>query len=106
MYNELLPLFLLYKRIIAKEENASFLTGCLKRLCSTWIFGFDYFVHFAAESVGMASHPPQQCCTIGVKHEGEALGEYVDVDGGESPRNMNLIPSGSLGRSEEQGGSF
>ncbi|KAF2402313.1 esterase/lipase [Trichodelitschia bisporula] len=29
----------------------------------------------------MASHPPQQCCTIGVKHEGEASGEITTIGG-------------------------
>jgi hypothetical protein len=27
----------------------------------------------------MASNPPGQCCTIGVKHEGEAKGEIKDI---------------------------
>ncbi|KAE9986837.1 hypothetical protein EG328_004556 [Venturia inaequalis] len=29
----------------------------------------------------MTSHPPQQCCTIGVKHEGEATGTIQDIAG-------------------------
>ncbi|EON67882.1 hypothetical protein W97_07379 [Coniosporium apollinis CBS 100218] len=31
----------------------------------------------------MTSHPPAQCCTIGVKHEGEAVGEIKNV--GDTP---------------------
>ena len=27
----------------------------------------------------MASNPPGRCCTIGVKHEGEAKGEIKDI---------------------------
>lgn len=27
----------------------------------------------------MASNPPARCCTIGVKHEGEAKGELKDI---------------------------
>ena len=27
----------------------------------------------------MASNPPARCCTIGVKHEGEAKGEIKDI---------------------------
>jgi len=27
----------------------------------------------------MASHPPKQCCTIGVKHEGTPTGEFKDI---------------------------
>jgi hypothetical protein len=27
----------------------------------------------------MASHPPGKCCTIGVKHEGEAKGELTTI---------------------------
>jgi hypothetical protein len=29
----------------------------------------------------MASNPPGKCCTIGVKHEGEAKGELKTVNG-------------------------
>nr|OQO31772.1 hypothetical protein B0A51_00674 [Rachicladosporium sp. CCFEE 5018] len=29
----------------------------------------------------MASHPPGQCCTQGVRHTGEAKGEFVDIKG-------------------------
>ncbi|KAK6428332.1 hypothetical protein LTR95_015527 [Oleoguttula sp. CCFEE 5521] len=29
----------------------------------------------------MASHPPGQCCTQGVRHTGEAKGEFVDIQG-------------------------
>jgi hypothetical protein len=29
----------------------------------------------------MASNPPGRCCTVGVKHEGEAKGELKDVGG-------------------------
>lgn len=28
----------------------------------------------------MASNPPARCCTIGVKHEGEAKGEIKNID--------------------------
>jgi hypothetical protein len=28
----------------------------------------------------MASNPPARCCTIGVKHEGEAKGEIKSID--------------------------
>jgi len=28
----------------------------------------------------MTSHPPRHCCTIGVKHEGEATGEYKNIE--------------------------
>ncbi|KAJ9649029.1 hypothetical protein H2199_000942 [Coniosporium tulheliwenetii] len=31
----------------------------------------------------MTSHPPAQCCTIGVKHEGEAVGEIKNI--GDTP---------------------
>lgn len=27
----------------------------------------------------MASHPPGSCCYKGVKHEGEAKGEYITI---------------------------
>jgi hypothetical protein len=30
----------------------------------------------------MASHPPAECCTIGVKHEGEAQGEMKKIGEG------------------------
>jgi hypothetical protein len=29
----------------------------------------------------MASNPPGKCCTIGVKHEGEAKGELKTING-------------------------
>lgn len=29
----------------------------------------------------MASNPPGRCCTIGVKHEGEAKGELKTING-------------------------
>jgi len=29
----------------------------------------------------MASHPPAQCCTVGVKHEGEPTGSMTKIDG-------------------------
>lgn len=29
----------------------------------------------------MASHPPAQCCTVGVRHEGEPTGSIVKIDG-------------------------
>ncbi|KAF2722306.1 alpha/beta-hydrolase [Polychaeton citri CBS 116435] len=29
----------------------------------------------------MASHPPAKCCTVGVKHDGEAKGELKDFNG-------------------------
>ena len=31
----------------------------------------------------MASNPPGRCCTIGVKHEGEAKGEIKNIDDSE-----------------------
>ena len=34
----------------------------------------------------MASNHPGQCCTIGVKHEGEAKGEIKDIEGSEFTR--------------------
>jgi hypothetical protein len=27
----------------------------------------------------MASHPPKLCCTVGVKHQGEATGEFKNI---------------------------
>jgi hypothetical protein len=30
----------------------------------------------------MASNPPAACCTVGVKHEGEAKGQFQQVGGG------------------------
>ena len=32
----------------------------------------------------MASNPPAACCTVGVKHEGEAKGQFQQVGGGMS----------------------
>jgi len=29
----------------------------------------------------MASHAPKQCCTVGVKHQGEATGEFKNIGG-------------------------
>jgi hypothetical protein len=37
----------------------------------------------------MASHPPAQCCTIGVKHEGEASGKIEKI--GDS--KLTVLPS-------------
>jgi hypothetical protein len=37
----------------------------------------------------MASNPPAQCCTVGVKHEGEASGELIKI--GESNYNALLL---------------
>lgn len=33
----------------------------------------------------MASNPPGRCCTIGVKHEGEAKGELKTINGSMFP---------------------
>jgi hypothetical protein len=30
----------------------------------------------------MTSNMPARCCTVGVKHSGEATGEYQDISGG------------------------
>lgn len=43
----------------------------------------------------MASNPPAACCTVGVKHEGEAVGEFQQIGGGmlnsnnESPKEKS-----------------
>lgn len=38
----------------------------------------------------MASNPPGRCCTIGVKHEGEAKGELKTINGGMLPPRRTL----------------
>ena len=30
----------------------------------------------------MASHPPAQCCTVGVKFDGETVGKLETINGG------------------------
>jgi dienelactone hydrolase len=41
----------------------------------------------------MASHPPAQCCTIGVKHEGEASGEITKLGSSKHPISRLLHAS-------------
>ena len=43
-------------------------------LSSTYAFTFK-----------MTSNPPASCCTVGVKHEGEAKGEFQQIGDGISP---------------------
>jgi hypothetical protein len=38
----------------------------------------------------MASNPPGKCCTIGVKHEGEAKGELTTIQDSTLPPNSAL----------------
>lgn len=42
------------------------------------------------QSRTMASHPPGQCCTVGVKHEGEAKGKIEKVGGSEY--SLSILP--------------
>ena len=42
----------------------------------------------------MTSHPPAQCCTVGVTHEGEAKGEYTTLENnGTSMKGFSNLPS-------------
>nr|POE52019.1 hydrolase tropi [Quercus suber] len=39
----------------------------------------------------MASHPPARCCTIGVKHEGEATGEIKTISGKNKQTELAIL---------------
>jgi hypothetical protein len=39
----------------------------------------------------MASNPPGKCCTIGVKHEGEAKGELKTINGSMFPSQIKIL---------------
>lgn len=49
----------------------------------------------------MASYPPSQCCIVGVKHEGEAVGTIEKVGGCESSRHGHAISISYLYRSDD-----
>lgn len=39
----------------------------------------------------MASNPPGKCCSIGVKHEGEAKGEIKTINDSVSPFHIHFL---------------
>ena len=43
----------------------------------------------------MASHPPGKCCTIGVRHEGEAKGELTTIKDSTLPPPNSAFQSSS-----------
>lgn len=64
-----------------------------KRTIYIWVDGTLHFppstitthLHLVPQQrPNMASNKPAQCCTVGVKHEGKAMGEIKDISGSQS----------------------